>query len=71
MKKISIRNFTGNLTDKEMLRYVEAVVDMGVVSQSKNGPCYTFATRFKDNATVYAERTPKGVNTFIVERVPQ
>ena len=71
MKKITITNFANNLSDEEMLRYVGAVVDKGLVSMSKNGPCYCFASTFTDGATVYAERTPKGMHTFRVERIPQ
>lgn len=71
MKKITITNFTDNLTDVEMLSYVKVVVNQGLLSESKNGPCYAFVTCFDDDTRVYAERTPKGMHTFIVERVPQ
>lgn len=71
MKKITITNFTGDLSETEMLQYVKVVVGLGLVSRSKNGPCYSFVTTFDDDTRVYAERTPKGMHTFIVERVPQ
>lgn len=48
---------------------VESVILHGRVS--KNDSCYAYITTFSDGTVVYADRTPKGTDTFRVRKIKE
>lgn len=48
------------------MRYVKLVMDQGMLS--KNGTCYSYATRFKDDVIVTCSKLKKGFS-FRVYRI--
>lgn len=63
--KLIIHNHT-NLSDLDVLFYVMKVVQGGLVSETRNGKQYCFATTFKDGYTIVASKNKQNTHTFWV-----
>ena len=63
--KLIIHNLT-NLSDWDVLHYIIKVVQEGLVSETKNGKQYSFATTFKDGYTIVASKNKQNTHTFWV-----
>lgn len=66
--KIIIHNYNNTeLTDAEALYRIYKVIGEGLVSKTKKGPQYCFATRFKDGNSVICDKTKTGYSFKIIK----
>lgn len=65
ISKLIIHNQT-DLSDLDVLLYIIKVVQGGLVSETRNGKQYCFATTFKDGYTVVASKNKQNTHTFWV-----
>jgi hypothetical protein len=64
--KIIIHNYT-DLSDYDVLLYINVVINQGKISNTSQGEQYSFVTIFKNGITVCSGRK-NNTYTFIIER---
>lgn len=65
MSKWIIQNEADDLTDIQVVNYIEDVIMAGKISTTKKGPQYCFVTRINDNYIVTCDKTDYGYKFII------
>ena len=66
--KIIIYNYNkSELTDAEALYRIYKVISEGLVSETRKGKQYCFATKFNDGNTVFCDKTKTGYSFKIIK----